>query len=649
MSTTIIKGWRLRQLLRYRSEAANVDDPREFRIERYQRDYAWGPEDEAEDLYNDLTEHFDEDSGTYVLGNMILCPSVDTQVEDATALAALRQVEVVDGQQRLTTLLLLFAALRAEASKRSLSSMARKVTEAVEGVSFRHHEADMTAFMSDLLDDQDGSGWEAAMAAVRQPKSRSLANAIDVARHLRSLVSKRAEEDVSSIVMLATRILDEALVAATIADDRGAALLSFERANARGRDLDATDLLKNYVFMMEEAAASDRSNWDDIDETWKQLRDLAESRTPKLKFADLMRWHHEVLTRNKRRTFSGASLYRNIADELSEFGGSGVDYLAELRETVEWVTSVHRQAHRIVGGEPENVMDGLKGLALVRGRSQMKQHLPVLLAARDWPVAQFRELARSLESLMLVAVVCEIRGQVVDGVMRSAVQSIKAEADAEEDAGERRDAIVKGLVDTARGWAKDRGFGPAVKALRYSSSRESLLIRYVLSRADGAVKASANKVPWHDVDMFIESDRLTGGSSSRAVRDDLDHVWPQGRNKEWPHDEAQLDTIGNLVLWTHKANRAARDAPAAAKLADHYQRDSENRVRWLLARDDAGSGYDAVRELGLGSPKEWGPAQIEMLGDFYVASLYTIFGWGEVPNSQQSSGGGQPKGARGEA
>jgi hypothetical protein len=187
---------------------------------------------------------------------------------------------------------------------------------------------------------------------------------------------------------------------------------------------------------------------------------------------------------------------------------------------------------------------------------------------------------------------------------------------------------VAQVTAAARSWASERNFDDAVMALRYSSARESLLIRYILSRADGAVKASANRVAWHDVDMFVESDRLTGGTSSRAVRDDLDHVWPQSRADQWPGDASKLDTIGNLVLWTHSANRAAGDAPASEKLADHYRRDSENRVRWLLARgEDAGSGYDAARRLGLDAPDDWGEGQVEMLGRFYVAALYTVFGW----------------------
>jgi hypothetical protein len=638
MSTTIIRGWRLRQLLRYRSEAAGIDDPRKFRIERYQRDYAWGPEDEAEDLFNDLTEHFDGDSGTYVLGNMILCPTSEVSLEDESSLAALRHVEVVDGQQRLTTLLLLFAALREEASERNLGSMRREITDALDGVRLHHHEADMTEFMAGVLAEElpFSTSFGSASGSVR---SRSLSNAQDVARHLRSLVKKKAEVDVSSIVMLANRLLEQALVAATIADDRGAALLSFERANARGRDLDATDLLKNYVFMLEEAVVPDRSTWDDIDEKWKSLRSLAEDKTPKLKLADVMRWHHEVRTKDKSRSFTGASLYRNIAAELDSFAGSGIDYLTDLGKTITWIASVHRESRRRVGDEVENVLDGLMGLSLIRGRSQMKQHLPVLLAARAWSVADFRNLARSVESLMLVATVCEIRGQVVDATLRSTVLAIKEHGTGTEGAPTPA-AVIEETTRAARTWASERGFDEAVLALRYSSARESLLIRYILSRTDGAVKACANRVAWHDVDMFVESVRLTGGTGSRAVRDDLDHVWPQSRAAEWPGDASVLDTIGNLVLWTHSSNRAAGNAPAGEKLADHYGRDSENRVRWLLARgEDAGSGYDAARDLGLGSPDGWGGEEIEMLGRFYISALYEVFGWDRDPPQNNADAG----------
>src|SRR3954453_1098325 len=72
-----------------------------FRIPDYQRPYAWERE-QAEQLLEDLLDTLrrDEDE-PYFLGSVVLVKEPD----QASA-------EVIDGQQRLTTLTILFAVLR---------------------------------------------------------------------------------------------------------------------------------------------------------------------------------------------------------------------------------------------------------------------------------------------------------------------------------------------------------------------------------------------------------------------------------------------------------------------------------------------------------------------------------------------------------
>ena len=66
-----------------------------YKIPPYQRAYSWG-KDECEELFDDLVNAFlnNTDEG-YFLGNIIL----STSVKD--------EFEVIDGQQRLTTITML--------------------------------------------------------------------------------------------------------------------------------------------------------------------------------------------------------------------------------------------------------------------------------------------------------------------------------------------------------------------------------------------------------------------------------------------------------------------------------------------------------------------------------------------------------------
>ena len=70
-----------------------------FQIPDYQRPYDWGDE-EIQQLWDDIYSAFDGQEDFYFLGPMVLVKTED------------EHFEVVDGQQRLTTLTILFCVLR---------------------------------------------------------------------------------------------------------------------------------------------------------------------------------------------------------------------------------------------------------------------------------------------------------------------------------------------------------------------------------------------------------------------------------------------------------------------------------------------------------------------------------------------------------
>src|SRR3712207_2209217 len=74
----------------------------EYRVPVYQRSYAW-EEVEIADYWEDLNDALDAGEPDYFLGTLVLTPDPDGN-----------RLTVIDGQQRLATTSLLFAALRDE-------------------------------------------------------------------------------------------------------------------------------------------------------------------------------------------------------------------------------------------------------------------------------------------------------------------------------------------------------------------------------------------------------------------------------------------------------------------------------------------------------------------------------------------------------
>lgn len=92
----------------------NIFKDTEYVVPIYQRNYAW-TKDEIEQLLNDINDTQDEGNGKYYLGSLIV-----------NQLGA-NVFEVIDGQQRLTTLYLLFSFLNLDSvNKRSLQFEARE-------------------------------------------------------------------------------------------------------------------------------------------------------------------------------------------------------------------------------------------------------------------------------------------------------------------------------------------------------------------------------------------------------------------------------------------------------------------------------------------------------------------------------------------
>jgi uncharacterized protein with ParB-like and HNH nuclease domain len=72
-----------------------------YQIPRYQRPYKWADE-QIDKLWDDLTEAYENETESYFLGSVITAAPKDTS----------SYLDIVDGQQRITTLMIMFAVVR---------------------------------------------------------------------------------------------------------------------------------------------------------------------------------------------------------------------------------------------------------------------------------------------------------------------------------------------------------------------------------------------------------------------------------------------------------------------------------------------------------------------------------------------------------
>ena len=91
----------------------------DYEIPSYQRPYAW-TEDEAGELFDDLYDFYmaEDEEEQYFLGSIVLVKEEDKPLS-----------EVIDGQQRLTTLTILFAVIASKLQGEKQSAFMKYIIE----------------------------------------------------------------------------------------------------------------------------------------------------------------------------------------------------------------------------------------------------------------------------------------------------------------------------------------------------------------------------------------------------------------------------------------------------------------------------------------------------------------------------------------
>ena len=214
-----------------------LNQPYNFVIPTYQRGYDWQKEEIGE-LVDDLLT---SESPLY-LGTMIF----DDAEKDKT-----NSVSVVDGQQRLTTLLLMLIACREAALKLGESQIAAQTQSRIAFIDAATGETKGSRLLTslsirDLFDYIAAQPWDRKFPIKLAKKHtklqvRYLKPAYD---YIEESLAIKSRSDLSRVLTAIYKIN----VIRIDVDQEEEAFSIFERTNARGVDLEVEDLLKNYLY-----------------------------------------------------------------------------------------------------------------------------------------------------------------------------------------------------------------------------------------------------------------------------------------------------------------------------------------------------------------------------------------------------------------
>lgn len=247
------------------------DKKADFLIPDYQRPYAW-EEEQCQTLWDDIfafafpdnnSDKFNSDD-EYFLGSIVIFENDKGKKE------------VIDGQQRLTTLMLLlrafyakFGNMKDENSIRTSERIAQCIWKTNE---FGQPNLDELKINSEVATDNDKEEFLQILKTGKMDKVQK-SNYAKNYRFFQEKIENFLSEYPSYFAYLPTRILNNCILLPIEAESQDTALSIFSTLNDRGLPLSDADIFKAQFYKY----YSDKNQKDTFIEQWKELEEITTS------------------------------------------------------------------------------------------------------------------------------------------------------------------------------------------------------------------------------------------------------------------------------------------------------------------------------------------------------------------------------------
>ena len=226
-----------------------------YEVPDYQRPYSWG-EDEIQDLWDDIYTAYMEKREVYFLGSIIVAKSAGNYKE------------VIDGQQRLTTLIILFCTIRDLYTKENDISIG-SVNDAIKssrGQAFRLR-------LKTRVDYQLEFNQEILEGIKFSNTDKNKQNKFIMAANIfKKDLEDNFTEDITKLNDFIDYLFTNVAMVLIECSDRASAIHLFQILNTRGLQLHNSDLIKSYLYRR-----LDESKKEEFNAAWSQIGQLAKS------------------------------------------------------------------------------------------------------------------------------------------------------------------------------------------------------------------------------------------------------------------------------------------------------------------------------------------------------------------------------------
>jgi hypothetical protein len=537
--------------------------PQRLVVPLFQRPYVWNEENQWQPLWDDavrvaerVLERPADKHHPHFLGAVVL-----QQVQKQTG--QMQERTIIDGQQRLTTLQLLLDALHAELMAVSAQQPAMRIEPLVTNAEpFCTKPEDRFKVWPT---NRDRPAFNAVMGAkppvdydaVAHRNERMVQAHRFFSEEARDWLAAKGPDAIAARAAAIETVVRELLqiVVIDLTIDENAQEI-FETLNARGAQLTAADLIKNFIF--QRLLETETNVEDAYQKHWKEFETgfwETEISVGRLKYPRSSIFLNHWLIANTGEEV----VARKVFDRFKRFADdNAATPMLKLIEQVCRASKVYRQ----FVSEAATLTGPIERLGLFGYRTGVleseiiKPLVLCLLDPEQSPIPQ-PQLVKALDVVeswmvrrMLVRATTKGYNQVVPEIIDLLRRPDRAKT------GDTIEAYLAGQSGDSRYWPDDAEVREELSGLPAYRRLGRGRLRMILEAVEDYRRG------WKDGKPGLGNERVARGSLA------IEHVMPRKWHTHWPlegHDEVERDraihTLGNLTLLTKKLNSKQSNGP----------------------------------------------------------------------------------------
>lgn len=531
-----------------------LDNKNQFVIPDFQRSFVW-TEKEVETLFSDFKEDTDNYTDRldtlpgYLLGNIVLISNENNPT----------RFDVIDGQQRLTTLTLIFCALNnlfkdiAEETRRNLGANADMWMGHTFSFKeyFRILDNNLQFVDYKILHTQDLEFKETYKSIIKQgalvsDEDNTSANNLEavyesILQHLRSIYDNEPQKLLYFLQYLTTKVK----LIETTAPSIERAFQLFEILNNRGQSLEPLDLLKNYLLKnLTSAPGITQNQIKDFSDSWSQfLKNLKD--TGKSKVIETSTFIKHFIIGTKAINVKKKDLFEHFKD--NELVANDI---LQLSSDINSISKVYASINKDpLSNDFLSNDDGMYTLFTLFNTVQIH---PLLMPFYNAPRVDKVRLVDAAVRYVAAVIFSYTQTNAIEAELPEIIEKILHESDLA------------------------RRLEVAVTELELRTKPYVDLIRALLPVKDFGSKNKKKAPKAFQILKFIELYLNQKDSIKTSKKIELEHIMPQAAdNEDYSFDgedtrKEYLNHLGNLTLLDKSLNASVKNGNFADKL-DHYK------------------------------------------------------------------------------